>query len=285
MSAEPLEHSLGRPIRGPSAFGGDWRRVVNLTRTLAFTDFKLKFFGSVLGYFWQLMRPLLLFGVLYAVFTKVLRFGAGVQFYPVILLTNIVLFTFFSEVTGAAVSSVVDREGLVRKIQFPRLVIPLSVVLSGYLNLLLNLAAICVFMAIQGVGLHWSLFEVPLLLLVLGAFAAGLAMILSAMFVRFRDVKPIWDVALQALYFATPIIYTYESVADRTTFRHVVFANPLAVLLEQVRHAVFDPSAPDAVQAAGGWAWMAIPIGVSVAVVVFGVWYFDRAAPHVAEEL
>jgi ABC-2 type transport system permease protein len=285
VSVEPLGHSLGRPIRGPSAFGGDWRRLMNLTRTLAFTDFKLKFFGSVLGYFWQLMRPLLLFGVLYTVFTKVLKFGVGVKFYPAILLTNIVLFTFFAEVTGQAVTSVVDREGLVRKIQFPRLAIPLSVVLSGYLNLVLNLVAICVFMAIQGVGLHWSQLELPLLLLALGAFAAGGAMILSAMYVRFRDVKPIWEVVLQAVYFATPILYTFEAVSDRTTFRHIVFSNPLAVLFEQVRHAVFDPNAPDALQAAGGWGWLAIPIAIFVATIAFGVWYFDRAAPRVAEEL
>ena len=285
MSAESLEHSLGKPIRGPSAFGGDWRRMLHLTRILAFTDFKLKFFGSVLGYFWQLMRPLLLFGVLYAVFTKILRFGVGVKFYPAILLTNIVLFSFFSEVTGAAVSSVVDREGLVRKIQFPRLVIPLAVVLSGYLNLLVNLAAILVFMVIQGVSLHWSQLEIPLLLLLLGMLAAGAAMILSALYVRFRDVQPIWEVALQALYFATPIIYTFETIANRTHFRHIVYCNPLAVLLQQVRHAVFDPSAPDALTAAGGWAWMSIPIAISVVVMVLGVWYFDRAAPFVAEEL
>jgi ABC-2 type transport system permease protein len=285
VSADPLSGSLGRPIRGPSAFGGDWRRVLNLTRTLAFTDFKLKFFGSVLGYFWQLIRPLLLFGVLYAVFTKVLKFGVGVKFYPAILLTNIVLFTFFAEVTGAAVSSVVDREALVRKIQFPRLVIPLSVVLSGYLNLLLNLAAVCVFMAIQGVGLHWSWIELPFLLLGLGAFATGAAMILSALYVRYRDVRPIWEVSMQALYFATPIIYTYEAIADRTNFRHVVYCNPIAVVLQQVRHAVFDPSAPSAVQAAGGWWWLAIPLVIAVGTIVVGLWYFDRAAPHIAEEL
>jgi ABC-2 type transport system permease protein len=285
VNVDSLDHDLGRPIRGPSAFGGDWRRILHLTRMLAFTDFKLKFFGSVLGYFWQLMRPLLLFGVLYAVFTKVLKFGVGVKFYPAILLTNIVLFTFFGEVTGAAVSSVVDREGLVRKIQFPRLVIPLSVVLSGYLNLMVNLAAIFVFMVIQGVSPHWSQLEIPILLALLGVFAAGAAMILSAMYVRFRDVRPIWEVVLQALYFATPIIYTYETIANRTHFRRIVYCNPLAVLFQQVRHAVFDPSAPDALKAAGGWGWMAIPIGITVFVVIVGVWYFDRAAPYVAEEL
>ena len=109
-----------REIKGPSALGGDPRRAVALTRTLAYTDFKLKFFGSMLGYLWQLMRPLLLFGVLYVVFTQFVRIGGGVAFYPVVLLMGIVLFNFFAEATGGSVSSVVDRESLVRKIQFPR---------------------------------------------------------------------------------------------------------------------------------------------------------------------
>jgi ABC-2 type transport system permease protein len=274
-----------RRVRGPSAVGGDWRRLLHLTRTLAFTDFKLRFFGSVLGYVWQLMRPLLLFGVLYAVFTKVLRFGAGVEFYPAILLTNIVLFTFYAEVTGASVTSVVDRENLLRKIQFPRLVIPLSVVLTGYLNLVLNLLAVSVFMVIQGVSLHWSQFEFPLLLLLLGLFGAGTAMLLSAAYVRFRDVRPIWEVVLQALYFATPIMYTFETIAQRTHFRHVVFASPLAVILQQMRHAVIDPRAPDALQATGGWGWMMLPVGIFVGVIALGLWYFNHEAPRVAEEL
>ena len=124
--------ALGRPIRGPSALGGDLRRFVALTTTLAITDFKLKFFGSVLGYLWQLMRPLMLFGVLLAVFTQVFRIGAEVPNYPVLLLFNVVLFGFFQESTLTAVHSIVNQESVVRKTQFPRLVIPLAVVLTGF---------------------------------------------------------------------------------------------------------------------------------------------------------
>lgn len=284
-SGSALPSSFGRRIRGPSAFGGDPRRLFNLVWTLAFTDFKLKFFGSVLGYVWQLMRPLMLFGVLYAVFTKVLKVGAIVDFYPVVLLTNIVLFSFFSEVTAGSVSSVVDREALVRKIQFPRLVIPLSVVLTGYLNLTVNLVAVVVFAAIAGVGLHLSQLEAPLLLLALGAFGAGTAMILSSLYVRFRDVKPIWEVAQQMLYFGTPVIYAIETILQRANFLHIVMSNPLAVILVQFRHAVIDPGAPSALDAAGGWLWLLPAIGIFVVTVVFGLWFFDRQAPFMAEEL
>jgi ABC-2 type transport system permease protein len=274
-----------RPIRGPSAFGGDLRRFLNLTWTLAFTDFKLRFFGSALGYLWQLMRPLMLFGVLYVVFNEVLRVGVAVPFYPVVLLSNIVLFTFFAEVTGAAITSVVDREGLVRKIQFPRLVIPLAIVTRGYMNLLLNLVAVVIFMIASGVHFTWEVVEAPFLLLALGLFSGGAAMILSALYVRFRDVKPIWEVFSQALYFGTPVIYAIETIADRQTFVHIVMSNPLAVILEQFRHAVVDQGAPNAVDAAGGWVWMLIPIAVFIATIAVGVWYFDREAPRIAEEL
>jgi ABC-2 type transport system permease protein len=281
----PLVAPGRRPIRGPSAFGGDLRRFLNLTWMLAFTDFKLRFFGSALGYLWQLMRPLMLFGVLFVVFNKVLRVGVAVPHYPVLLLTNIVLFTFFAEVTTAAVTSVVDREALVRKIQFPRLVVPLAIVTRGYLNLLLNLVAVVVFMVASGVDFTWRLVEAPFLLLALGAFTGGAAMILAASYIRFRDVKPIWEVFSQALYFGTPVIYAVESIADRIHFKHIVMSNPLASILTQFRHAVIDSHAPTALQATGGWAWMAIPLALFVAVILVGVWYFDREAPRIAEEL
>jgi ABC-2 type transport system permease protein len=285
MSAGSLPLGLRRPIRGPSAFGGDPRRFLNLTWTLAYTDFKLRFFGSALGYLWQLMRPLMLFGVLFVVFNKVLRVGVAVDFYPVVLLSNIVLFTFFAEVTSASITSVVDREGMVRKIQFPRLVIPLAIVVRSYLNLLLNLVAVVIFMVAAGVHFGWEVIEAPFLLLALGAFSGGCAMILSALYVRFRDIQPIWEVFTQALYFGTPVIYAVETIAHRHNFLHLVMCNPVAVILTQFRHAIIDRHAPTALDAAGSWAWLAIPLALAVLVIAVGVWFFDREAPRIAEEL
>ena len=140
-----------RPIRGPSALGGSAERFWTLTWTLAVLEFRLKFFGSVLGYFWQLMRPLLLFGVLYFVFTQLVRLGGNVQNYPVMLLMGIIIYTFYAEATGTAVGSVPDRESLVRKVHFPRLVIPLSVVLTTYLNFVLNFLAVVIFVLASGI--------------------------------------------------------------------------------------------------------------------------------------
>src|SRR5215204_6154997 len=174
----------GRQVRGPTALGSDPRRFLHLTATLAVTDFKLRFFGSVLGYLWQLMRPLMLFGVLYVVFTQFVRLGTDVKDYPVVLLTSIVLFTFFVEATGGSVTSVLDRENLVRKIEFPRLVIPLTVIVNAYFNLALNFFAVLVFMLASGVEPRLSWVQLPLLIGVLGVFATGIALLLSALYVR-----------------------------------------------------------------------------------------------------
>ena len=276
--------SLGRPIKGPSALGGDLRRLLHLSVTLAVMEFKLRFFGSVLGYLWQLMRPLLLFGVLYVVFTQFVRLGDGVRYYPAVLLTGIVLFTFFSDATSRSVTSVADRESLVRKIEFPRLVVPLSVLLISYFNLLLNLLAVLVFVLASGVAPRVEWLALPLLLLPLGSFAGGLAMLLSALYVRFRDVQPIWEVLVQVLFYGSPILYVLEILPEH--LRHpVIWFNPIATILVQARHSLIDETAPNSWDAAGGMAYLAIPGAIVLGVLVLGFWVFNREAPRIAEEL
>jgi ABC-2 type transport system permease protein len=272
------------PITGPSALGGSPRRFLYLSATLALTDFKLRFFGSVLGYVWQLVRPLLLFGVLYLVFTQFVRIGGGVEFYPVVLLANIVLYTFFLEGTGA-VGSLVDRESLVRKIQFPRAAVPVAVVLTAGFNLTLNILVVLGFALASGVRPHWSWLEAPLLIAALALLVTGLAMLLSALYVRYRDVKPIWEVVLQLAFYATPVIYAIETIDVDDSIKQLLMLSPLAAILQQFRHAVIDPGAPSAAAAAGGAEWLLVPAAITIAVVALGWKVFDRAAPRIAEEL
>jgi ABC-2 type transport system permease protein len=284
VSADPVElGAFGRPIRGPSALGGDFRRFLHLTWTLAVTDFKLRFFGSVLGYFWQLLRPLMLFGVLLLVFTKFVKLGNTVPQYPVVLLQDIVIFTFFADATLGSVSSLVDRENLVRKIHFPRMVIPLSVVLTAYFNFVLNLVVVIVFALARGVTPRLSWLELPLLLLFLGLFVTGIAMLLSSLYVRFRDVRPIWEVVAQALFYGSPVIYVIDKIDAR--FQKPIMLNPISVVLTQARHAVVGPPAHTAAQAIGGGARLAIPIGLVLVTFVVGFWLFNREAPRIAEQL
>jgi ABC-2 type transport system permease protein len=283
--------ALGRPIKGPSALGSDPKRLWHLTWALARTEFKLAFFGSALGYLWQLMRPLLLFGVIYAVVATVFGKFSHVPYYPVALLLGIVLFNFYSESTGGAVTSLVLRENLVRKIEFPRLVVPLATVLTALFNLTLNLVPVFIFLLAEGGSPRLSWLELPLLMLVLACFATGLGMILSVAYVRYRDVRPIWEVVLQMTFYASPIFYPITQVHHvnvlgwHINLAHVMLANPFVAVLQQARHALIDPRHPSPTHALGGGALILIPIGIDIAVFVLGFLIFDREAPRVAEQL
>jgi ABC-2 type transport system permease protein len=278
-------------VHGPSALSGDFRRFWSLTFTLARTEFKLRFFGSVLGYMWTLVRPLLLFGVLYVFFTEVAHVNnsksPGEHFYGAQLLASIVLFTFFAEATAGAVRSVVDRENLVRKIHFPRLVIPVSVVLLALFNLGLNLIVVMGFAVGSGVRPMLSWLELPLLVGMLVVFVAGVAMLLSALYVHFRDIQPIWEVISQILFYASPVIISIQTVMAKlsSTWLHVYMLNPLAVIFQQFRHAIITHATPSAGQVLGSWTSLLAPLAIVVAIFVVGFAVFNRAAAKIAENL
>jgi ABC-2 type transport system permease protein len=268
-------------IRGPSAVGGGMRRFFDLLWVMSVTDFKITYFGTVFGYVWSLVRPLMLFGVLLFVFNRVFRFGDQVENYPVLLLFDIMLFTFFAETTGVAVASVVNQESVVRKTQFPRLVIPLSNVLTGMFNLALSLVAVFIFILAYGVDPTWTWLLLPVGLIPLVILTAAVATILSALFVRFRDVAIIWTVLSTVLFYATPVLYPLEIVPSG---KDLIALNPLTPIFGQLRHWIIDPGAPDAVEAAGGAAF-AGSVVIFLAICAFAVWLFNHQAPRIAEEL
>jgi ABC-2 type transport system permease protein len=275
-----------RTVEGPSALGGGHRRFLDLLWLMAVTEFKRVYFGTVLGYIWSLLRPLMFFGVLLFVFTQVFKVGSDqVQHYAVLLLMGIVLFTFFQEASTNSVTSVVAQEGVVRKTQFPRLVIPLSTVLTAFFNLGLNLIIVLVFLIAFGVDPVWTWLLFPFVILALFVISAAVSMSLSMLYVRFRDVAIIWTVAAQMLFYATPILYPID-FKENATFEHLMMINPLAVIVVQARVWILhEPGAPTAVDAAGGWAGLIPALAVTVGVIAFATWYFNREAPRVAEDL
>jgi ABC-2 type transport system permease protein len=275
-----------RDVSGPSALGGGSRRFFDLLWLISSTEFKRVYFGTVLGYLWSLIRPLLLFGVLLLVFTQVFRVGSEqVEHYAVFLLMGIVLYTFFSEATSAAVTSVVSQEGVVRKTQFPRAVIPLATTVTAAFNLLLNLVIVLVFLVAFGVDPVWTWLLFPVALLFLFVGTAGASMALSVLYVRYRDTAIIWVVLAQVLLYLTPILYPVNSFGEETK-EHLLMINPLAVIFEQVRVWVLHESqAPSAVQAAGGWLGLVPAAVIFFGVIGFGWWYFNREAPRIAEAL
>ena len=266
----------------PYVVGSDLRRFWALTWTLAATDFKLRFYGSVLGYVWTLARPFLFFGVIYLVFSEIAGLDANVKNYGVYILFGLVLFQFFGETTGNCVRCLATRESLLRKMRFPRLVIPLSVVVTAILNLAGTLAAALIFAIAAGVYPSWSWLALPVIILLVGAFATGVGLLLSALFVRYRDVAPIWEVASQMLFYVSPILYVTTLVPEQ--YREVYLMNPLATLLTEMRVAVVDPSAPHAWDL-GGPVAMLVAGAIVVVSVVLGFYVFNRQAPRIAEEL
>jgi ABC-2 type transport system permease protein len=272
-----------REVRGPSALGGSWRRAGDLLYLIAVNEFKRVYFGTVLGYLWSLARPLMLFGVLLAVFTQVFRIGSQVEHYPVLLLLNIVLFGFFQEATTAAVTSVVAQESVVRKTQFPRLVIPLAVVLTSLFNLGLNLVVVFVFLLAFGVTPTWMWLLFPLVLVLLFVITTAVAAIVAALYPRFRDVAIIWSVLAMMLFYATPVLYPIEFVP--AALRDIFVLNPLASLIGLARKWLIDPGAPGPVAAAGGALPLLVSVAIFAGVCALAVWVFNREAPRIAEEL
>ena len=278
MSAEAYR------VRGPSAIGGSSRRFWNLARTLAATDWKVRFYGSALGYVWSLLRPLLLFGIVYFVFSEVVKAGAGVANYGVILLLAMILFFFFSEVTGGGLTSMVERESLLRKVGFPRAVVPIAVALVAAMNLALNLVVLAFFVAVSGVSPRAGWLALPLMFALMAVFATGVALLLSALYVRYRDVRPIWEVLLQALFYVTPILYPIQAVISHSqTLATIALCNPIAALIQESRHLLTGDLSLAA--AMDSDVLVLVPLAILVAVTWLGLYVFDRMAPRAAEEL
>ena len=282
MTTEVQAAATGAPAVAARRTSG-WRHFLYVTSALTVTEFKLRYFGSVLGYLWTLLRPLMLFGVLYVVFTHVVRFGDAVPHYPVVLLAAIVVYNYFSEATSGGLMSLVARENLLRKVSFPRAAVPISVSMTAAANLVLGILVVFAFAIIDGVdpGVGWLGFLACVLGVVV--FATALGVLLSVLYVRYRDVQPIWEVALQLLFWGTPIIYTIESVPGN--FQEVIMMNPLAVLIQQGRHWLVPDSTVSASQAIGEPALLLVPLAIFLGVAALSVWMFRRAEGRLAEDL
>jgi len=267
----------------PSALEGGLHRFGALTLALARTDFMLHYEGSALGYLWSILRPLAIFAVLYTVLSQAAGFGDGVEHYPVYLLAAILLWTFFAETTGNGVTSLVSNGALLRKLRFPRLAIPMATTVKGLFNLGMNSIALAVFIAIAGVEPRWSWLELPLLVALLAALAVGVTLILSTLYVRYRDTGQVWQVVSQLLFYSSPSLYVTASYPDAV--RDLLALTPLAAIFTQMRYALLDPSAPTAADAAGGTVMLVVPLGAIALSLALGLWLFMREAPKLAERL
>ncbi|MCW2984983.1 MAG: type transporter [Conexibacter sp.] len=280
--ALPVVAIVHEPTRKEEA-----QRLLSLTWTLALTDWKLRFYGSALGLAWTLVRPFALFSVVYFVFTQIAGLDKNVPNYGIYILFSLVLFTFFSEVTSNCVQALVSRESLLRKMQFNPVVIPLSISVTALLNLGMTLIAVFIFAVANGVYPGWSWLELPVIVALLFLLGTGVGMLLSVLYVRYRDVQPIWEVVTQILFYASSVLYVATLVQDQLSSRvfHAFLCNPLSALFAQVRHAVVDPGAPSITALFDNGWYVLAPLGLIFGTFALGVWFFLRESPRVAENL
>lgn len=255
-----------------------------LLAELVRTDFKLRYQGSVLGYTWSLLRPLLMFLVLYIVFAKFLRFGDAIPNFPIYLLLGIVLWQFFSDMTNQGLGSIVARGDLIRKIRIPRWLIIVSTSISALINLGLNLLVILAFIFISGMDLLVTSLWLPLILLQIYILGLGLSLLLSAAFVKYRDVSYIWEVIIQAGFYATPIIYPLSLITN-ITFQKILLMNPMAQAIQDARYLVVTPQTLTIHNVFSSDLYRLIPITIPLITLIVGVWYFKKEAKNFAEDL
>jgi ABC-2 type transport system permease protein len=254
----------------------------NLVRSIGLSDFKVKYNDSILGYFWTLAKPLFLFTILYIVFSRFLRFSGTTPFYATQLLLGVIIWNYFAESTITSMRSLVDKGGLLRKIYFPREVIVLAASLTAFLTMILNLAVIPLFMVIQHVPFTWmGLWFLPLLA-ELFLFTTGLSLLLAALFVRFRDIGHIWEVGLQALFYATPVIYALSLIPSK--YQGLMMANPMAQIVQDLRAVAITPTAITPNEVMHGLL-SNVPYLIALALVILGVFYFKHSSKNFAEEV
>lgn len=256
-----------------------------LLKELTKTDFKLRYQGSVLGYLWALLRPLLMFAILYIVFAKLLQFGNDIPHYPVYLLTGTVLWSFFTECSQQGIQAMVGRGDLIRKISFPKYIVTVSTTLTAVINVLINLVVIVIFALINGVTPSWSWLLVLPLLFELYVLSLGIAFLLGSINVKYRDVGSIWDVIIQALFYAVPIIYPISMVASTSALAaKVILLNPIAQVIQDIRWSLITPVATTTVSFVGVWGEL-VAMGIVLIVSIIGAVVFRKRSRFFAEEI
>lgn len=261
------------------------RRNRILLRELVVTDFKLRYQGSVLGYAWSVLKPLFLFVILYIVFEKFLRLGRDIEHFPVYLLLGVVLWQFFTEATVQGLQSIINRGDLIRKINFPKYIIVISGTISALINMLINMVVVFIFCLVNGVELRPEALLVLPLVLELYVFALAVAFFLAAVNVKFRDIGYLWEIFLQAAFYATPILYPLQMVLkEEPAAAKILMLNPVAQIVQDIRYVLVTQQTITLQALLGGWKAY-IPFIIIIATILVATLYFKRSQKYFAEQI
>ena len=246
----------------------------------------------MLGMAWSVLKPLMLFAVMYVVFVRFLRFGAGIPHFAVSLLLAQTLWAFFQEATSNGMRAIVDRGDLLRKLNFPKYIVVISATVSALINLAISLFVVLIFMIINGVEFRWTMILFPLIIVELYIFSLGVAFLLGTLYVKFRDIGHIWDVIMQAWFYATPIIYPLSQIINMGGYglliaKSLLIFNPVAQIIQDARYVVVTSQTETIWNTVGTgfWPFKLIPLIVVVLLFIVGVAVFRKKSPNFAEEL
>ena len=266
-------------------FQARYRYGLIVLKELVKTDFKLRYQGSILGMAWSVVKPLMLFGVMYMVFVRFLKFSDGTPTFTISLLCGTCLWSFFSEATSVGMQSIVGRGDLLRKVHFPNYIIVASTTMGSLISLGINLIVVIVFGFFSIAQYTWHVLLVPFNVAQLYLLALACALILSTMYVYFHDVAHIWEVVLQAMFYSIPIIYPLSMVSNRyPVIAKLMLMNPAAQAIMDIRHNLV---APDYVPTV--WTMIAnpfialLPYLMTVVLLVIGIHVFRKHSRKFAE--
>ncbi|MDN6233705.1 ABC transporter permease [Bifidobacterium crudilactis] len=256
------------------------------------TDFKLRYQGSFLGIAWSVLKPLMLFCVMYMVFVRFLKFTDGTPTFPLVLLLGISLWNFFAEATNMGLTAITGRGDVLRKVNFPKYIIVASATIGSLIGLAINLGVVLVFCIFSRVQFTWRVLLLPLNLLQFYMLALGVALLLSTLNVYFRDIQHIWEVASQMLFYATPIIYPLSMVIARLGQRNgeivskIMLLNPPAQIIQDIRANLIAPeTTPTVWTMFSNFGFQIIPIVLTVFLLILGIHVFNKHSQKFAEVL
>jgi ABC-2 type transport system permease protein len=258
-------------------------RYLDLIRELAITDFKLKYQGSVAGYLWSLAKPLMVFGVLYLVFNVFVRIGASIPHYPLYLLLGVILWGYFAEATTVGMGSVVGKGDMIRKVYFPRIVLIISSSISALITLFLNLLIVFLFMLLARlIPNPWQIFIFFVIVIELYVLTLGLSLILSSLFVKYRDIGHIWEVLIQVLFYATPIIYPLAIIPLK--FQKLIMLSPISQIIQDSRWLLITNQTVTS-ESVLKFPLYLVPYAIPFILVIIGYFLFQKSSAKFAENV
>lgn len=245
-----------------------------MLKSLVRKDLKTRYKGSFLGFLWTFINPLMQLAIYALIFPFLMRVEE--KNYAMFLFVALLPWLFFSTSLQTSTDCIVENYNLVKKIYFPRQVLPLSIATGGLVNYIYGLVIVLGGLLIAGIPLTWNILYLPLLLLILYTAVSGFCLMFSAMNVYIRDLEHIVNIVTMAWFYATPIVYPLKMLPD--FLQKILLLNPMTPLVQGFRNVIYYGTAP---------VWSEIGIAAIEAVLIFvmGVFIFNKLEPGFAEEI